>query len=82
MNVDLSELVLQIRRIKHFTDRPPQVDIRNCCIEVHYRRNKVTLKVLWKRLKNSFNAGAIAEGQIGALASLLVSRKTAAGAKH
>lgn len=80
MNVDLSELVLHIRRVNHFADRPPQVDIRNCCIGVHYRRNKVTLNILWKRLKNSFNAGAIAEGKIRALISLLLSRKTAAGA--
>ncbi|MEM5386767.1 porin [Paraburkholderia phymatum] len=52
--------------VKYFTAGQPQVGVRNWGVGAHYQFEKITLTALVTTVRNSFNGGAIAEGQIGA----------------
>ncbi|SIT44114.1 Porin, Gram-negative type [Paraburkholderia piptadeniae] len=51
--------------IKYFTAGQPQVGIRNWGVGAHYRFDKLTLTALVTTVRNTFNGGAIIEGQFG-----------------
>ena len=51
--------------VKYYSAGQPEVGIRNWGIGAHYQFDKVTLTALVTTVRNTFNGGAIAEGQIG-----------------
>ncbi|MCI0151408.1 porin [Paraburkholderia sediminicola] len=52
--------------VKYFTEGQPQVGIRNWGVGAHYQLGKWTMTALVTTVRNTFNGGAIAQGEAGA----------------
>jgi predicted porin len=51
--------------VKYFTAGQPQVGIRNWGVGAHYRLDKWTMTALVTSVRNTFNGGAIGQGEVG-----------------